>query len=170
MSAVVGTTSTLLQAASIIADLETAGFAEDEISVVLPDESGAREFAHDVSSKAPEGAAAGAGTGGILGGAMGFLAGIGAVAIPGLGLLIAAGPIMGALSGAAAGAAVGGLAGGLVGYGIPEFEAKLYDGKVRSGSVLLAVHVDDSGEETQAKEIFTAGGAENLSTVSEKSR
>jgi hypothetical protein len=168
MSAIVGITQNPLQAAGIIASLEESGFPEGGISVLLPEETG--DFAHAVQTKAPEGAAAGAGTGGVVGGALGFLAGIGALAIPGLGPFIAAGPIMAAMSGAAAGAAVGGLAGGLVGYGIPEVEATLYDGKVRSGNVLVSVHVDDEAEEAQAKEIFETGGAENVSVVREKSR
>lgn len=168
MSAVVGITRTPLQAATIIADLEAAGFAASEISVLLPDDTGDRELGVEAQSKAPEGAATGAGTGGVLGGALGFMAGIGAIAIPGVGPLIAAGPILAALSGAAAGAAVGGLTGGLVGYGMPEYEATLYDGKVRSGNVLLSVHVDDGTEAEHATQIFRTGGAEDVATVEEK--
>src|SRR5205807_9076492 len=112
----------------------------NDISVLLPDKTGTRDFAHEKGTKAPEGAVTGAGTGGILGGALGWLAGIGAIAIPGLGPFIAAGPIMAALSGAAIGASAGGILGTLVGMGIPEYEAKRYESKIREGRILLSVH------------------------------
>lgn len=121
------------QARDIVLALKDAGFPGSEISVLFPDRDGTRDFAHEQHSKAPEGAATGAATGGTLGGVVGFLAGIGTLAIPGVGVLIAAGPIMAALSGAATGATVGGLTGALVGYGIPEYEAKRYEGKVTRG-------------------------------------
>src|SRR4030095_11077898 len=111
-------------------DLKLAGFSNNDISVLLPDKQGTRDFAHEKNTKAPEGAAAGAGTGGAIGGVLGWLAGIGALAIPGVGPFIAAGPIMAALGGAAIGAAVGGISGALVGLGMPEFEAKSYEGKI----------------------------------------
>src|SRR4030095_13155260 len=116
----------------------------NDISVLFPDKSGTRDFAHEQNTKAPEGAAAGAGTGGILGGALGWLVGIGTLAIPGLGPFIAAGPIMAALSGAAAGAALGGITGALLRMGIPEYEAQRYEGKLKEGNILISVHTKDS--------------------------
>ena len=157
------------QALRVVEDLRAAGFANDDISVLLPDKTGTRDFAHEHHTKAPEGATVGAGTGGVLGGTMGLLAGIGTLAIPGLGPFVAAGPLMAALSGAAVGAAVGGLAGTLIGLGIPEFEAKRYEGKIRGGNVLLSVHVGDTSESKLAKEIFENAGAEDVSTSSEAS-
>src|SRR6187401_298379 len=132
------------QAESIVNQLKDASFSYNDISVLFPDKAGTRHFAHEQHTKAPEGAAAGAGTGGIVGGALGWLAGIGALAIPGVGPLIAAGPIMAALSGAAVGAALGGLTGGLIGMGIPEYEAKRYEGKLKGGNVLIAVHSENA--------------------------
>src|ERR1041385_6070633 len=155
------------QACRVIEDLQAAGFSNNDISVLLPDKSGTKDFAHEKGTKAPEGAAAGGVAGGVLGGALGWLAGIGALAIPGAGPFIAAGPLMAALSGAAAGAAVGGIAGALVGMGIPEIEAKKYEGKVRGGNVLLAAHVDDSGQEKRAKEIFRSEGAHDITSTGE---
>jgi hypothetical protein len=131
--------------------------------VLLPDKTGTRDFAHEHHTKAPEGAAAGAGTLGVVGAALGWLAGIGSIAIPGLGPFIAAGPIMGALGGVGAGAAVGGAAGALIGMGIPEYEAKRYEGKVREGRILISVHTDDSKERARAKQIFDSAGAEDIS-------
>jgi len=157
------------QAARIVEDLKTAGFSNNDISVLLPDKTGTRDFAHEKGTKAPEGAITGAGTGGILGGALGWLAGIGALAIPGLGPFIAAGPIMAALSGAAVGATAGGLVGALVGMGIPEFEAKRYEGKVRQGKILISVHSDNGDETKRAKEIFERAGAEDIATAGEES-
>src|SRR5262245_54181188 len=141
-------------AAAIVEELKTAGFMQNDISVLLPDKTGTRDFAHEKGTKAPEGAVTGAGTGGLLGGALGWLAGIGAIAIPGVGPFIAAGPIMAALSGAAVGAAAGGLIGALVGMGIPEYQAKRYESKIRAGRVLLSVHTDDHDEVKRVKEIF----------------
>src|SRR5512144_3247971 len=120
-----------IQAEKIVEDLKATGFSNNDISALFPDKAGTKDFAHEQHTKAPEGAATGAGTGGVLGGALGWLVGIGALAIPGLGPFIAAGPIMAALSGAAAGAALGGLTGALIGMGIPEYEAKRYEGIVR---------------------------------------
>jgi len=155
------------QARTIVDQLKAAGFSNNDISVLFPDKSGTKDFAHEQNTKAPEGAAAGAGTGGILGGALGWLVGIGTLAIPGLGPFIAAGPIMAALSGAAAGAAIGGLSGALIGMGIPEYEAKRYEGKIKEGNILISVHTDDSTERTRAKDIFTSAGADDISYTGE---
>lgn len=156
-----------IQAENLVGELRQAGFSENDISVLFPDTTGTRDFAHEQKTKAPEGAATGAGVGGMLGGALGLLAGIGALAIPGVGPLIAAGPLMGALSGAAAGAAVGGLTGALVGMGIPEFEAKRYEEKIRAGNILLSVHADDDDDRTQAKDIMKRAGAKDIAVAGE---
>lgn len=158
-----------IQATDIVERLKLAGFASTDISVLMPDQSGTHDFAIENQTKAPEGAAAGAGTGAIVGGALGWLTGIGALAIPGLGPLIAAGPIMAALSGAAVGGAVGGLTGALIGLGIPEFEAKRYEGKLKSGHALVSVHSENADETERAKEIFRECGAEDISTAYEAS-
>jgi hypothetical protein len=155
------------QAIRIVEELRLAGFTRDDVSVLFPDQSGSRDFAHEQHTKLPEGAAAGTATGGVLGAAVGWLAGIGALAIPGLGPFIAAGPILAALSGAAAGAAVGGVTGALIGLGIPEYEAKRYEGKLREGNILISVHVDDSDRAKVAEEIFKRAGAEDVSKTSE---
>src|SRR6185369_18086178 len=150
--AVFGIAKTESQAANIVDQLKAAGFSNNDISVLFPDKRGTKDFAHEQNTKAPEGAATGAGTGGVVGGVFGWLVGIGALAIPGLGPFIAAGPIMAALSGAAAGAAIGGIAGALIGMGIPEIEAKQYEGKVKEGNLLISVHAEDSNERARAKE------------------
>src|SRR6187399_2671128 len=137
-----------------------SGFRPEDISVLLPENVGTKDFAHEKGTKAPEGAAAGAGTGAVVGGTLGLLAGIGALAIPGLGPFIAAGPIMGALAGAGTGGAVGGLVGALVGMGIPEYEAKRYESRVKDGGVLLSVHCDTSDEIDRAKDLLKQLGAE----------
>ena len=155
------------QAITIIDQLKAAGFSPNDISVLLPDKTGTKDFAHEQHTKAPEGATAGAGTGGVLGGALGWLVGIGALAIPGLGPFIAAGPIMAALSGAAAGAALGGIAGALVGLGIPEYEAKRYEGKIKEGNLLISVHTENSTERDRAKRIFEQAGAEDIADTAE---
>ena len=147
----------------------TGTVREQDISVLFPDQKGTKEFAHEHNTKAPEGAITGAGAGGVTGGVLGLLAGIGALAIPGVGPLIAAGPIMAALSGAAVGAAVGGVAGGLVGMGMPEFEAKRYEDRVKGGHILMAAHSETSENTKKIKEIFESAGAEDISTTSEKS-
>jgi len=157
------------QAERIVDRLKSANFSNNDISVLFPDKGTSRDFAHEKNTKAPEGAATGAGTGGVLGGALGWLAGIGALAIPGVGPFIAAGPIMAALSGAAIGAAAGGIAGGLIGLGIPELEAKRYEGKVREGNILISVHTENSEEISAAKEIFTNAGAQDICTTGEAS-
>jgi hypothetical protein len=155
------------QAIRIVDQLKAAGFSANDISVLFPDKRGTKDFAHEQHTKAPEGAATGAGTGGILGGALGWLVGIGTLAIPGLGPFIAAGPIMAALSGAAAGAALGGITGALIGLGIPEYEAKRYEGKIKEGNILISVHTEDSDERTMAKDIFKQSDAEDISYTAE---
>src|SRR6202167_2372118 len=131
-----------------------SGFSTSDVSVLLPENLGAKPIATDKATKAPEGATAGAGSGAVIGGPLGLLAGIGALAIPGLGPFIAAGPLLAALSGAAAGATVGGITGALVGMGIPEIEAKRYEGKIKGGNLLISVHTETSEEQKQAAAIF----------------
>jgi hypothetical protein len=145
-----------------------AGFAFDDVSVLAADSSNTREFAHEKHTKAPEGTTTGVATGGALGGTLGLLAGMGALAIPGVGPLIAAGPIMGALAGLGVGGAVGGLIGALTGMGIPEYEAKRYEGRVKSGGVLLSVHCATSDLVTRAKETLKTTGAEDIAAAGEK--
>lgn len=154
-------------AASIVDRLTTSGFFSRDISVLMPDRGGTKTFAVDNSTKLPEGAATGAGTGALVGGGLGWLAGIGALAIPGVGPLIAAGPIMAALTGAAVGGTVGGLTGALVGMGIPEYEAKRYEGQVKGGNALISVHSETSAETERAKTIFESAGGRHISTSSE---
>src|SRR3954454_5790162 len=157
------------QASRIVEDLKMGGFSNNDISVLLPDKSGTKDFAHEKGTKAPEGAITGAGTGGVLGGVLGWLAGIGALAIPGLGPFVAAGPIMAALSGGAIGATAGGIIGALIGMGIPEYEAKRYEARLREGRILIAVHSENSDETKRVKEIFERAGAEDISTAGEES-
>jgi hypothetical protein len=166
--AVLGTVRSRAQAELVVNRLKSAGFLATNISVLMADAEGAKEFAVDNKTKAPEGAAAGAGTGAVIGGGLGWLAGIGALAIPGVGPLIAAGPILAALSGAAVGGAVGGITGALVGLGIPEYEAKRYEGQIKGGRALIAVHAENSDETKRAKDIFDAAGAEDVATSGEK--
>jgi hypothetical protein len=147
--------------------LKAAGFRNTDISVLFPENVGTKDFAVDKGTKAPEGAATGAGSGAVLGGTLGWLAGIGALAIPGLGPFIAAGPIMAALAGAGVGGAVGGLTGALIGMGIPEYEAKRYEGRVKKGGILLSVHSDSSDWTKRAKEILERTGAEDISSTGE---
>lgn len=157
------------QATRIVGDLRSAGFVDNDISALFPDKGGSRDFAHENNTKAPEGAAAGAGAGGVVGGTLGVLAGIGALAIPGIGPFIAAGPIMAALSGAAVGAAAGGLTAALIGLGIPELEAKVYEGKIRGGNILISAHATTNAQEKSAKEIFERAGATDIKVGSETS-
>jgi hypothetical protein len=156
------------KANDIVSRVRSSGFTANDISVLFPDKTTTRDFAHEKNTKAPEGTAVGATTGGIVGGALGLLAGIGLLAIPGVGPFIAAGPIMGALSGLGAGAAVGGIAGGLIGLGIPEIEAKRYEGKVKNGNILISVHSVNSEEVKKVKEIYETSGATDISSTSEK--
>jgi hypothetical protein len=151
----------------VVDNLKSAGFRNDDISVLFPDTKSTKDFAFEKNTKAPEGAAAGAGAGAVLGGTLGWLVGIGALAIPGLGPFIAAGPIVAALAGAGAGGAVGGVTGALVGLGIPEFEAKRYEGLLKEGGILLSVHSDSSEWTTKGKKILEQGGATDVSSAGE---
>jgi hypothetical protein len=144
-------------------------FRNTDISVLFPENAGTKDFAHEKNTKAPEGATAGATSGAVIGGGLGWLAGIGALAIPGLGPLIAAGPIVALLAGAGAGGALGGLTGALIGLGIPEYEAKRYEGRVKQGGILLSVHCDDSKWTKRAKEILEHTGADDISSTGEAS-
>jgi hypothetical protein len=147
--------------------LKAAGYRNTDISVLFPENVGTKDFAHEKNTKAPEGATAGAGTGVVVGGALGWLVGIGALAIPGLGPFIAAGPIMAALAGAAVGGTTGGIMGALIGMGFPEYEAKRYEGRVKDGGILLSVHCDDSEWTKKAKEILERTGAEDVASTGE---
>jgi hypothetical protein len=151
-----------------VESLVQAGFASDDISVLLSDLT-SRALAHEKHTKAPEGTAAGATTGGVLGGTLGLLAGIGAIAIPGIGPFIAAGPIMATLAGVGAGGAVGGIIGALSGLGVPEYEAKRYEGRVKGGGVLVSVHCDSSEEIDLAKKTMKNSGAEDIASAGEAS-
>jgi hypothetical protein len=155
------------QADVIVGKLRAAGFTDNDISVLFPDKGSTRDFAHKKETKMPEGATVGASTGGVVGGTIGLLAGVGALAIPGLGPFIAAGPIMAALGGGAIGAVGGGLTGALVGLGIPEYEAKRYEGKVKQGGILISVHSDSNDEAKRAKDIFKESGAHDISSTGE---
>jgi hypothetical protein len=147
--------------------LIAGGFRNEDISVLLQDNVGTKDFAHEKHTKAPEGTAAGVVAGGVIGGTIGLLAGIGVLAIPGLGPLIAAGPVIAALTGVGSGGVVGGLIGALVGMGIPEYEAKRYEGRIKEGGVLLSVHCDDADWVRKAKEILVQTGAEDIASASE---
>lgn len=166
-NAVYGIADTSAQAESIVTQLQNAGFSSSDISVLFPDKAGTRDFAHEKNTRAPEGATTGGLAGMGVGGALGLLAGIGALAIPGVGPFIAAGPIMGALSGAAVGGATGGLIGALIGLGIPELEAKQYEGKIRAGNILISVHTEDRDERSRAKEALEKAGATDVSSTGE---
>jgi hypothetical protein len=155
------------QAEVILLELKQAGFTNNDISALLPDRRGTKDFAHEHSTKAPEGATAGGIAGMGVGAALGWLAGIGALAIPGVGPFIAAGPIMAALGGAAVGTATGGVVGGLVGMGMPEFEAKRYDAKIREGNILISVHTESGQQKDVAKDVFKRNNADDISTASE---
>jgi hypothetical protein len=147
-----------------------AGFPSTDISVLLPETlGGPKDMGTEKGTKAPEGVAAGVTTGGVIGGTLGLLAGIGMLAIPGLGPFIAAGPIMAGLAGLGVGGAVGGVTGALVGMGIPEFEAKRYEGRLQKGGILLSVHCDTSDEIKRAKEVLKASGGEDVSSTGESS-
>jgi hypothetical protein len=149
--------------------LRAEGFRSTDISVLLPENQGTKDFAVEKNTKAPEGTATGATTGAVVGGALGWLAGIGALAIPGVGPLIAAGPVVAALTGVGVGGAIGGIGGALIGMGIPEYEAKRYEGKVKDGNILMSVHTEDANQRERAKEIFVKGGAEDISYTGEAS-
>jgi uncharacterized membrane protein len=149
--------------------LVNAGFLDENVSVLMADIDATRAFAHEKKTKAPEGTAVGATTGGVVGGAVGLFAGIGALAIPGVGPLIAAGPIIAALAGLGVGGAVGGLVGALIGLGIPEYEARRYEGRVKGGGVLLSVHCDTSDEVRVAKDLLKFSGGEDIASTGESS-
>ena len=168
-TAVFGIYANSTSAESAVDNLLAAGFSNDDVSVLMSDVDGTKDFAHEKATKAPEGTAVGVTTGGVVGGTLGLLAGIGALAIPGVGPLIAAGPIMGALAGLGVGGAVGGLVGALVGMGIPEYEAKRYEGRVKDGGVLLSVHCDTSDEISRAKQVLKETGAEDIASSGEES-
>ena len=164
--AVMGIVPNQNQAEYVVGQLQHAGLSNNDISVVFPDQQRSRDFVASHDTSAPEGAFAGAGAGGLVGGTLGVLVGIGALAIPGLGPLIAAGPLLATLSGAAAGATLGGVTGALVGLGIPEIEAKRYEGKLRSGNVLVAVHTEDREQQELAERIYKMARAENVFSTS----
>jgi hypothetical protein len=167
-TAVFGIYPTVGQAERAVDTLVIERFSDSDISVLLPDNDSSRDFAHEKHTKAPEGTTTGAVAGGTLGGALGLLAGIGALAIPGVGPFIAAGPIMGALAGVGVGGAVGGFVGALVGMGVPEYEAKRYEGRIKEGGVLLSVHCDTSDAITRAKKILKATGADDIASAGEE--
>lgn len=156
-------------AETAVDNLTAAGFSNQDVSVLMSDKGGSQDFAAEKNTKAPEGTATGVGIGGTVGGTLGLLAGIGALAIPGVGPLIAAGPIMGALAGLGVGGAVGGLVGALVGMGIPEYEAKRYEGRVNDGGILVSVHCDSSEEVSRAKDLLRAAGGDDVASSGEKS-
>ena len=168
-TAVFGIYHNVNQAERVVERLREEGFSNDDISVLLQDNQGTKDFAHEKNTKAPEGTTTGVTAGGVIGGTLGLLAGIGALAIPGVGPFIAAGPIMGALAGLGVGGAVGGLIGALVGMGIPEYEAKRYEGHLKEGGVLLSVHCDTSDEITRAKDLLKHTGAQDISSSGEAS-
>src|SRR6202048_4060910 len=168
-TAVFGIYKSSAEAESAVDRISAAGFSHNDIAVLLPDTQSSKEFAHEKNTKAPEGTTTGVTTGGVIGGTLGLLAGIGALAIPGLGPFIAAGPIMGALAGLGVGGAVGGLIGALVGMGIPEFEAKRYEGRIKEGGVLLSVHCDTSENVARAKELLKQTSAQDISSTGEAS-
>lgn len=166
-TAVFGIYPDQLSAEDAVDTLKDAGFRNTDISVLFPDNQGTKDFAHEKATKAPEGAVTGGASGAVIGGALGWLAGIGALAIPGIGPFIAAGPIMGMLGGIGIGTTVGGLAGALVGLGIPEYEAKRYEGRIKRGGILLSVHCDDSDWTKRAKNILEQTGAEDIASTGE---
>lgn len=168
-TAVFGIYATASTAEAAVDHLLAHGFTNSAISVLLPDDETTRAFAHQKNTKAPEGTTTGVTTGGVIGGALGLLAGIGALAIPGVGPLIAAGPIVATLAGVGAGGAVGGIVGALVGMGIPEYEAKRYEGAVKGGGTLLSVHCDTADQIAMAKESLRDTGARDIASTSEAS-
>jgi hypothetical protein len=164
---VVGIVHTRVEAETLVACLKAAHFNDDAISVLLPDKEGTQDFAHSNSTKGPEGAITGVGTGGVVGGVLGFLACSAALVVPGIGPLIVAGPILSALSGAAIGATIGGLTGTLIGLGIPEYEAKMFEGKVRDGNILLAAHCETEDQLICAEDMFKHNKATDIHRVGE---
>lgn len=167
-TAVFGIYSSVGQAERAVDTLVNDRFSKNDISVLMPDQQSSKDFAHEKHTKAPEGTTTGVAAGGTIGGTLGLLAGIGALAIPGVGPFIAAGPIMGALAGLGVGGAVGGLVGALIGMGIPEYEAKRYEGRIKEGGVLLSVHCDTSEEIARAKETLKRTGATDVASTGEE--
>lgn len=165
--AVFGIYKTRAEAEAAVTSLQIDGFSTADVSVLLPQSGNAQDLAHVKGSKAPEGAAAGASTGAVIGGTLGLLAGIGALAIPGVGPLIAAGPIMAAMAGLGVGGAVGGIAGSLIGLGMPEYEAKRYEGYVKNGGILLSVHTHTSEQTEKAIECLKRTGAQDVASTNE---
>ena len=166
-TAVFGIYPDRLSTENAVAALKEAQFRNTDISVLFPENEGTKDFAHVKNTKAPEGATTGASSGAVIGGTLGWLVGIGALAIPGLGPFIAAGPLLAALAGVGAGGVVGGLTGALIGMGIPEYEAKRYEGRVKGGGVLLSVHSDNSDWTRRAKQILEETGAQDISSAGE---
>jgi hypothetical protein len=166
-TAVFGIFPDRLSTENAVAALREAGFRSTDISVLVPENAGTKDLAHERNTKAPEGVATGATSGAVLGGTLGWLVGIGALAIPGLGPFIAAGPVVAALAGVGAGGALGGFTGALIGLGIPEYEAKRYEGRIKGGGVLLSVHSDNSDWTKRAKDILENTGATDISSTSE---
>jgi hypothetical protein len=156
-----------LTAEDAVDSLKDAGFRNTDISVLFPDNQGSKDFAHEKGTKAPEGAVAGGASGAVIGGTLGWLAGIGALAIPGAGPFIAAGPLMGLLGGIGLGTTVGGLTGALIGLGIPEYEAKRYEGRIRRGGILMSVHCDDSDWARRARNVLERTGAQDVASAGE---
>jgi hypothetical protein len=166
--AVISIIKSQAQVEALVSRLESAGVSTTDISVLMPDRTGSRDFTHEHNTKAPEGAVIGGGAGGVAGGVLGLLAGIGALAIPGVGPFIAAGPIMAALSGAAVGATIGGITGALIGLGMPEYEAKQYEAKLKEGNILISVHTADNDEAKRIKEILENADAQDVSITGEE--
>src|SRR6266481_784461 len=165
--AVFGIYPSELNASEGVDQLKTAGFRNTDVSILFSENAGNKDFAHEKNTKAPEGAIAGAGSGAVLGGALGWLAGIGILAIPGFGPFIAAGPIMGLLAGVGVGGAVGSVIGALAGMGLPEYEAKRFEGRIRQGGILLSVHCDASDWVKRAKNLLADTGATDVASASE---
>ncbi len=166
-TAVFGIFKTRAQVEAAVDRLKADGFRNDDISVLFPQNAGTKDFAHEKHTKAPEGAAGGVTAGAAVGGTLGLLAGIGLLAIPGLGPFIAAGPIMASLAGMGVGGAVGGIVGALVGMGIPEYEAKRYEGLVKDGGILMSIHSDGTSDTKSAKKVLEAAGATDISSTGE---
>lgn len=166
-SVVYGIFDTRFNVEEAVDELKARGFRNTDISVLMADSQGAKEFAHEKDTKAPEGTAIGVSTGAVVGGSLGWLAGIGALAIPAVGPLIAAGPIMALLAGAGLGGAIGGLTGALIGMGLPEYEAKRFEGRIKNGGILASIHCDNDTWAKHAKSILEETGAKDISTTSE---
>ena len=166
-TAVFGIYPDRLSTENAVAALREAGFRNTDISVLFPENAGTKDFAHEKNTKAPEGVATGVSSGAVIGGTLGWLVGIGALAIPGLGPFVAAGPLMALLAGVGAGGAVGGVTGALIGLGIPEYEAKRYEGRIKHGGILLSVHSDNGDWTKRATDILRNTGAQDISSTSE---